>query len=43
LGFGGGDFALDLGLDWLDEEGTPEIKPSFDSCLEIVAAHADLL
>jgi len=25
LGFGGGDFALDLGLDWPDEEGTPEI------------------
>jgi citrate lyase beta subunit len=25
LGIGGGDFALDLGLDWPDEEGTPEI------------------
>jgi len=25
LGFGSGDFALDLGLDWPSDEGTPEI------------------
>lgn len=42
LGFGAGDFALDLGLDWPDEEGTPEIMLWAKSQLVIASRLAGL-
>ncbi|HUX04421.1 MAG TPA: CoA ester lyase [Acidimicrobiales bacterium] len=42
LGFGAGDFALDLGLDWPDEEGTPEIMLWAKSQLAIASRLAGL-
>lgn len=42
LGFGAGDFALDLGLEWPDEEGTPEIMLSAKSQLVLASRVAGL-
>ena len=42
LSFGGGDFALDLGLDWPDEDGVPEIMLLAKSELVLASRAAGL-